>query len=86
MSDVGTALAVFSAAGVATADFLVALAVNAAKREYRKRTAMTRKRERGGKEESRKSNLQRTSCALRGCTDVHTSRKCCRVKGSISER
>lgn len=47
MSDVGTALAVFSAVGVATADFLVALAVNAAKREYRERTAMTRKREEG---------------------------------------
>ena len=48
MSDVGTAraraLAAFSAVGVATVDFLVALAVNAAKREYRKRTATTRKR------------------------------------------
>lgn len=48
MNDVGTALAVFSAVGAATADFLVALAVNAAKREYRKRTAITRKREREG--------------------------------------
>lgn len=47
MSDVGTALAVFSAVGVAIADFLVALAVNAAKREYRKWTAMMRKREEG---------------------------------------
>jgi len=45
MSDVGTALTVFSAVGVTTTDFLVALAVSAAKQEYEKRTAMTRKRE-----------------------------------------
>lgn len=73
MSDV--ALAVFSATGVATADFLVALAVNAAKREYRKRMTGERdgrEREEQARGESRKSNLQRTSCALlRGCTDVH---------------
>jgi len=64
MSDVGTALAVFSAVGVATADFLVTLAVNAVKREYRKRTAMMRKREEGKRRASwGGERAERATCA-----------------------
>jgi len=85
MSDVGTALAVFSAVGVATADFLVTLAVNAVKREYRKRTAMMRKREEGKRRASwGGERAERATCATHELCSTWLHRRAHRVNVAAS--